>query len=186
MTGAITGQFVVGDGTLVGQGATTVGTANKPKLVLKGGAFINNIISGDFQVAQFGVGPKLILKGKQASVYDTSVASAPGTPKLILKGQFVIPIVPIFAFAGKSSLVLKGKAVSVNVSSTPIVGKPKLILNGKLYHAGVVALTPTIPLDVALVPTAPEPDGPLVVGTLVLVPSVPQTIDLVPTEEEFR
>lgn len=186
MAGAIAGQFVVGDGTLVGQGATGLVPMGKGKLILNGKAFTAATFTGQVEIAQFSVRPRLYLLSKQTTVYGNSTALAQLPPKLILAGKAFTIIVPEFAHMGRSSLVLKGKSFSLITSSTPVMGKPKLILRGKPFHAGVIALTATIPVNVNLVPTAPEPAGPLVVGTLVLVPSAPQSYDLVPTEEEFR
>jgi hypothetical protein len=175
---ATVGQFVVGDGTLVGQtqlDATVV--VGKAKLVLNGKAFDASIYTGDFIVAAFLNRPKLTLKAGGLSVLSDSSVTL-GKSRLLLTGKAFILVIPEFAHMGRSSLVLRGKPFALGVGGIVTVGKPALILRGKHLIASEVGLVPSIPWSLELLPTDME--------DLVLAATVPQSLDLVPTVEEFR
>jgi hypothetical protein len=175
---ATVGQFVVGDGTLVGQTelSATV-TPGKAKLVLTGKTYDALIYTGDFKVAAFTVKPKLLLAGKQTTIFaDSTVVS--GKSRLLLNGKAFILVIPEFAHMGRSALVLNGEPFALGVGGIVTVGKPTLYLQGKALGAAVPGLTPSVPWDLILTPSVPV--------EALLVPSVPQSLDLVPTVEEFR
>jgi len=175
---ATVGQFVVGDGTLVGQTSLSATvTPGKAKLVLTGKAFDAVIYTGDFFVMAFTVKPKLVLAGKQATIFSDSTV-VPGKAALVLRGKSTFIVVPEFAHMGRSALVLRAKSFDLAISAIEGMGKPTLILKGKPFGAGEVALVPTIPIEILLTPAVP--------ATVDLVASVPQSYDLVPTVQEFR
>jgi hypothetical protein len=178
MAGAIAGTFLVGDGTVVGQGSSYVIVPGKAKLVLAGKAFAAVIFTGDFQVVGFTTRPRLLLRGKSFNIVGSSTVMAQLPAKLTLKGRFYVVIVPVFAHTGKPALVLKGKPFATPISSIVNVGKPKLILRGKKLTAAQIALTPTLPTDIALTPSMPVSHD--------LIPTVSVGSDLVPTIEEVR
>jgi hypothetical protein len=171
--GAIVGTFIVGDGTLVGQGPAP--QLNEPQLILNGKAFVTSVFT-DFHQLAMGK-PTLILGGKQATTFADSTM-VPGKAQLLLQGKAVASVIPNIAYPGKAQLILNGKAVAYGSGGTPIVGKSSLVLTGKKFSASEVALLPTTPINISLVPTTPQ--------TVDLVPTVERLGSMAPTVIESR
>jgi hypothetical protein len=172
LAGAIVGQFVVGDGTLVGQGPASF---NDSQLVLTAKPATANIYT-DFHLVTMAK-PSLDLRGKLAVIVASSTPVL-GKSSLILSAKPFIATIPAYAHMAKAQLILQGKAVALQSDSSVSPGKAKLILTGKKLKAGEVILLPTTPVSADLVPSVP--------GSLDLTPSTPASRDLTPTTEEFR
>ena len=174
LTGAIVGTFIVGDGTLVGQGPIV--PLQDPVLLLRGKAFVTGVFT-DLKVAEANKS-SLILRGKLVSVTGLS-SVVMGDPTLYLLAKSVTARLPTVSVHAKAALILRGKPfTALQTTSTVNVGKPKLILRGKRVTGAIPGLSASPPVDANLTPTIP--------GSTDLTPSAPDSIDLVPTREEFR
>jgi hypothetical protein len=173
LVGAIVGEFIVGDGTLVGP---PVYSPAKPRLILKGGAFALAVITGDVEHVNL-LKPHLTLAGKGFGVNVNSTVS-PTVPELILASKIIRLVLPTKVPLDKSNLILRGKQYARVTSYTVQPQKPKLILRGgAITKVGKAGMVPTVPVTITLTPSP--------AGSSVLVPTPAYTELLVPTVEEF-
>jgi hypothetical protein len=171
--GSVVGEFIVGDGTLVGEPPSI--NFNESDLFLQGKAFIINILN-DLKVVTPGK-PKMFLNAKAFTVKGNS-APVFGKSSLILQGKTVQVIEPVVVTMGKPVLLLNAKAFVLQLDSTMNTNKAVLYLLGKAVTAAVAGLVPSVPENVNLVPTVDR--------EIDLIESSPSSLDLVPTVEEYR
>lgn len=177
--GAIVGEFVVGDGTVVGP---PIFQPAKPKLILRGKS-LQTFVAADLKQ----VNPpkaRMPLRGEGFQVAASStVALTPVTaPFLILRGKSGLRLVtPGRQVTGKPRLILRGKQVSRVTSMTMQPGRAKLILRGgAITRVGKAGLVPTVPVTEILTPTGAQDFGDLVPTPAytddLLVPTVERTV----------
>lgn len=177
LVGAIVGEFIVGDGTVVGP---PIWTGSKPHLILAGKSFTTHVIAGNVYTVYLAKA-RLKLAGRG---YDLDVSSSitltPATaPLLNLRGKSYVVILPTQVHLAKASMTLAGKHFNRVTSYVLPVGKSHLILKGKqINRVGRAGLIPTAPVTIILTPTTPHADTGL-------VPSPAYTELLVPTAEKF-
>lgn len=173
VTGSICGTFKCG--------TKKAGEVNIPfntsTLELHGKRF-SVFVANDFKEVKFPLAPKMILKGKAASV-AISVSVSALAPRMLLLGQETL----IDTFSPprmqKPVLYINGVTFALSVHGIADAGTPFLYLLGAPTNGRIPGLVATVPEDVILVPTAPintiQP-APTDEVDLILVPTVPRNL----------
>lgn len=172
LVGAVVGNFIVGDGTLVGP---PIYSPAKPTILLKGKPFVTTVIAGDIKLVQPGKA-RMRLVGEDAQPGVSSTIS-PSPPMLTLAGKVIRLVLPTKVVMVKAQIVLEGRHYNRVTSYVMQPLKPKVILRGgAVGRVGKAGMLPTIPATIILTPS-PAQDG-------LLVPTAAYTGLLMPTVEE--
>jgi hypothetical protein len=147
LAGAICGNFVCGDGTVV---STPSFVADKASVVLKGGAY--KITAGAI-VSVVVNKARLTVAAHSFSTQSTTVVVT-AKARMTLRAGAVGVGVPIRVQVGKAKLTLTSKTYGFRLNQTLSFNKASLVLaGGEIHKVGRAGLVPTVCRDVTLVPT---------------------------------
>ena len=155
--GAVAGTFLAGE-MLAGELQYPF---DPPELLLV--PRIPNLLSPPYTSLTFRR-PQLLLQGKATQgVSRTTLPYA--MPFLVLTSRAMTGVIPPAPLLQRPALLLTARAFTMTIDQTLLTGMPFLILTGKRTFGRKPGMTPSVPVDVILTPTAPQES--------VLVASVP-------------
>jgi hypothetical protein len=147
LAGAICGQFVVGDGTVV---STPYFACDKASLTLRAKPY--TVATGTITTIHLGKA-RLTLAAKTYVLFATSVVTT-GKARLTLAARPFLPIIPVQVHVGRANLILASHPYTFKLDQTLPVNKASLILvAGEIKKVGKTGLIPTHCVEVTLVPT---------------------------------